>query len=114
MRGIPQTKARPQVILAVVVTASGDFAHLPEHPAADPSFEPHFRADGRPVGGRTHEPQSDPIVAVTVVSIKEVGLFVYAHDKASVSNEQIRKAVIVVISPGTTLTLAAVVNHTAL
>src|SRR5438105_974881 len=113
MRGLAQAETGPYVILATTVAAAGDIAHLPQNFASDLCFHPDFRANCGPVGVRSDELESNPIVTIAVVPVEEVGLLMGSNGKASVGNEQIKETVVVIISPGAALSLSPIADETA-
>src|SRR5437868_3889337 len=92
-------------ILARIAAASGNFAHLPPDLAGPNCFHANFCSDSRAIGNATDALNDQPVVLVSVISIEKVVLIV------QVRNEQIEKAIIVVISPGGPITDGSVVDQ---
>src|SRR5438034_1007326 len=65
-------------------------------------FDSHFCADTRSVRKSADAAHGEPVVAIPIVPIKQIVLVV------EISNEQIDKAVIVVIAPGAALRSSAI------
>ena len=75
--------------------ASGYLARLPNRLPAYGRLHADLRADGRSVGGRAHQLDHDPVVAVAVVVIQE---FIVSR---SSGDKQIQETVVIIVTPGT-------------
>ena len=85
---------RNQAVLAIVAALRGNVAELP----ARIGFDAHFCTDGCTVGNHAFQFDFQPLVAIAVIAVKQVGRLWGSGRVFAGSDGQIEEAIVVVIA----------------